>query len=143
METERDESASMIRSPSSIEDNLFVVMIHEETYESEDTFMMWGYGLNWPSMTLMMFGSTLWIVLVVVLVWAVMRWLNHRTGSAQANMLPGVNLTGMEILNQRYARGEIDTTTFEQMRERLGASDNVQQRNRVEVRKPVGEKLFD
>lgn len=27
-----------------------------------------------------------------------------------------------EILRQRYARGEIDATTFEQMRERLGAS---------------------
>lgn len=24
--------------------------------------MMWGYGLNWQSMTLMMLGSTLWIV---------------------------------------------------------------------------------
>jgi uncharacterized membrane protein len=28
----------------------------------------------------------------------------------------------MEILRQRYARGEIDTATFEQMRERLEAS---------------------
>jgi len=118
-------------------------MIHEETYESEDIFMMWGYGLNWPNMALMMFGSTLWIVLVVVLVWAVMRWLNHRTGSTQANMVPGVNPTGIEILNQRYARGEIDATTFEQMRERLEASDNVQRRNRAEVRRPIGEKLFD
>ncbi|QBD75358.1 SHOCT domain-containing protein [Ktedonosporobacter rubrisoli] len=29
----------------------------------------------------------------------------------------------MEALRQRYARGEIDTTTFEQMRERLGGSN--------------------
>jgi len=29
----------------------------------------------------------------------------------------------MEILQQRYARGVIDTATFEQMRERLEASD--------------------
>jgi hypothetical protein len=28
----------------------------------------------------------------------------------------------MEILRQRYARGEIDTATLEQMRERLEAS---------------------
>jgi len=30
----------------------------------------------------------------------------------------------MDILRQRYARGEIDATTFEQMRERLQASDS-------------------
>jgi hypothetical protein len=41
--------------------------------------MMWGYGLNWLSMTLMMLGSILGIVLLVVLAWAVMRWLNQRT----------------------------------------------------------------
>jgi hypothetical protein len=29
----------------------------------------------------------------------------------------------LEILNQRYARGEIDTATYEQMRERLAASE--------------------
>jgi len=28
----------------------------------------------------------------------------------------------MEILRQRYARGEIDATTFDQMRERLESS---------------------
>jgi hypothetical protein len=30
--------------------------------------------------------------------------------------------SAIEILRQRYARGEIDTATFEQMRERLAAS---------------------
>ncbi|QBD75880.1 hypothetical protein EPA93_07605 [Ktedonosporobacter rubrisoli] len=30
--------------------------------------------------------------------------------------------TALEILSQRYARGEIDTATFEQMRERLVSS---------------------
>ena len=31
-------------------------------------------------------------------------------------------LDAMEILRRRYARGEIDGTTFEQMRERLESS---------------------
>jgi uncharacterized membrane protein len=107
--------------------------------------MMWGYGLNWPSMTLMMLGSTLWIVVLVVLSWAVIRWLNHRTTSptGQTHMLAGSGPTATEILSQRYARGEIDATTFEQMRERLETSDNAHQRSWAEVRRPAGERLFD
>jgi uncharacterized membrane protein len=98
--------------------------------------MMWGYGFNWLSMTLMMLGSVLWIVLIVVIIWAVMRWLNHRTTSStwQTHMLPGSGPTAREILSQRYARGEIDATTFEQMQERLEVSNNTHQGNRAEVR---------
>ncbi len=107
--------------------------------------MMWGYGLNWLSMTLMMLGSTLWIVLLVVLAWAVIRGLNQRTArpTRQAQTLPGSGLTAREILRQRYARGEIDATTFEQMWERLEASDNAPQRSWAEGRRPAGESLFD
>ena len=104
--------------------------------------MMWGYSFNWLSMTLMMLGSTLWLVLLVVLAWAVIRWLNHRT-TRQTTTLPGSGPTAREILSQRYARGEIDTSTFEQMRERLDASDNAHERNWAEVRRPAGESLFD
>ncbi|MEO7021136.1 MAG: SHOCT domain-containing protein [Ktedonobacteraceae bacterium] len=107
--------------------------------------MMWGYGLNWPSMTLMLLGSTLWIVLLIVIVLAVTRWLHNRTTSPtrQTQMLPESGPTAMEILRQRYARGEIGATTFEQMRERLEASDNARQRSWAEVGRPVGERLFD
>lgn len=81
--------------------------------------MMWGYGFSWGGMFLMSFGMVLWIALLVVLVWGIMRWLDRKTGTA---MPPSAHLTGpsaLEILQQRYARGEIDTTTYEQMRERL------------------------
>ncbi|GAC1632787.1 MAG: hypothetical protein PVS3B3_20940 [Ktedonobacteraceae bacterium] len=116
--------------------------------------MMWGYGFNWLTMTLMMLGSTLWIVLLGVLVWAVIRWLNTRAVSPnrQAQMLPGSGFTAVEIVRQRYARGEIDATAFEQMQERLGAAENAHQRSQAEVapmrhgpqsRQTVGEKLFD
>ena len=76
---------------------------------------MWGYGLNWLSMTLMMLGGSLWIVLLVVLAWSVLSRLNQRTIQPQSGP------TARELLSQRYVRGEIDATTFEQMRERLGA----------------------
>ena len=87
--------------------------------------MMWGYGFSWLSMTLMMLGSTLWIVLLVVLVWALVRWLNNRTiaSGPQGSSTPTSGPSAMEILSQRYARGEIDTATFEHMRERLEASN--------------------
>ncbi len=89
--------------------------------------MMWGYGFNWPGMTLMMLGGSLLIVLLVVLAWAVLRWLNQRT--IQTKIQTGSGPTAQELLSQRYARGEIDATTFEQMRERLGASDTLPQKS--------------
>src|ERR1700730_15583550 len=107
--------------------------------------MMWGYGLNWLSMTLMMLGSIVALGLLVVLVWAVMCRQKKRTTSLTrpAPIQPVSGPPAREILSQRYARGEIDTATFEQMRERLEASDSAPPRRRVEGRNPVGESLFD
>ena len=81
---------------------------------------MWGYGFGWGSMFLMSLGGILWIALLVVLVWAALHWLNSKTSQAAP---PASGPSAMEILRQRYARGEIDTATFEQMRERLETSD--------------------
>ncbi len=91
--------------------------------ESEDTSMMWGYGFGWGWL-LMSLGTILWIALLVVVVWALIRWLNTRTSTPAPPPSSGVQsrLTALEILQQRYARGEIDTTTYEQMRERLEAT---------------------
>ena len=86
--------------------------------------MLWGLGYIWPAMLLMILGMTLWIVLLVVLIWALVRWLNSKTTSSSQHErhMPPIGPSAMEILRQRYARGEIDHTTFEQMRERLEAS---------------------
>lgn len=91
---------------------------------------MWGYGygVDWLSTLLMSLGMVLWIALLVVLVWAIIRWIERKT-TTLASPVTGTPPSGpsaLEILNQRYARGEIDTVTFEQMRERLtslGAQD--------------------
>jgi putative membrane protein len=67
-------------------------------------------------MLMMMLSSLLWIALIAVLIWAVVYWLNKKNANTTTP-----TLSAMEILRQRYARGEIDTATFEQMRERLEA----------------------
>ena len=86
--------------------------------------MMWGYGFSWGGMLLSM---GLWIALLVVVVWAIIRWLDRRTspsGSINTSTPPTPgNPSALEILGQRYARGEIDTATFEQMLKRLVASN--------------------
>ena len=86
--------------------------------------MIWGYGFSWGGMFLMMLSMALWIALLVVLVWALIRWIDRRN-TVPSTQVPGMPASGpsaMEILRQRFARGEIDTATFEQMRERLEAS---------------------
>jgi len=86
--------------------------------------MMWGYDFGWAGMVLMSLSMVLWIALLVVLVWAVIHWLDRRTSvsaSSDTRVPPG-GPSALDILRQRYARGEIDTATFEQTRERLEAS---------------------
>ena len=80
--------------------------------------MMWGYG--WPGMLWMGLGGVLWLVALGLLFWALVRWLGRR---APANDLPPYQEpSALEVLRQRYARGEIDAATYDQMRERLQAS---------------------
>lgn len=85
---------------------------------------MWGYGFGWGWL-LMSFGMVLWIAFLVVLVWALIRWLTSKTSTPVPPVTSAApsGPSALEILRQRYARGEIDTATFEQMRERLEASD--------------------
>jgi putative membrane protein len=71
-----------------------------------------------------MLGMTLWILLLAVLIWALISWLNRRRNIPQPRQdsLHPSALSAREILEQRYARGEIDQATFQQMREQLGAT---------------------
>ncbi|MEO8953195.1 MAG: SHOCT domain-containing protein [Ktedonobacteraceae bacterium] len=84
--------------------------------------MMWGYGFGW-GWFMMMFGGVLWIAVLVVLVWALIRWF-ERKGQATGSSTH-LGLSALDILNQRFARGEIDSATFEQMRERLYGTEYV------------------
>jgi putative membrane protein len=86
--------------------------------------MMWGYNIGWMNMSLMVLGMTLWVVVLVALAWAVVRWLNSRTTekAPREGTGPAQGPSALEILKRRYARGEIDTATFENMQERLEGS---------------------
>lgn len=76
----------------------------------------WGFG---PGLWLQ--GGFLWIVIWVLLIWGLIRWFgcrNRRMPFLHPDQ-PPVEPSALEILHQRYARGDIDAATFEQMRERL------------------------
>jgi putative membrane protein len=78
--------------------------------------MMWyatENGSNWMLGMLVMWFF--WLMLLVGGTWAVLHWLRS---------VPASPMTPMETLHLRYARGEIDTLTFEQMRERLRGTES-------------------
>jgi len=71
----------------------------------------------------MMLSVVFWIILFALFTWAFIQWGTTRTKPKEGNtpdIAPG--LPSLEILRQRYARGEINAVTFEQMREQLEAS---------------------
>jgi putative membrane protein len=88
--------------------------------------MMWGYPTTWWGGFAMTLGMVLWYAFVAVAIWALVRWL-VRAGSASGPSGSGPSGSGpsgsgpsaLEMLRQRYARGEIDAPTFEEMRARL------------------------
>jgi putative membrane protein len=86
--------------------------------------MMWYYG---PGMGWWMVLSTVfWLVLIGIAVWALVRWVSHQTQTG-TNQQTGGTIPGPsadEILRQRFARGDIDSETFERMRQQLAASTN-------------------
>lgn len=87
--------------------------------------MMWGYymgsGMGWW----MFISSLLWIGLAAVLVWALVRRLagTRPPDTSRSRDLPTSQASAIDILKARYARGEIDTPTFQAMRAELEATD--------------------
>ncbi|MFD9093237.1 SHOCT domain-containing protein [Streptomyces collinus] len=81
--------------------------------------MYWNDGWAW-----MAFMPLLWIALIVLVVWAVVRLTrgtpdgtSGRGGWAESERRE----TPEDILDRRYASGEIDTDTYAEARERLSA----------------------
>ncbi len=80
--------------------------------------MMWGYYGSWGSWLVMIVSMLLWVALLSVIIVLVVRWLGSQSSSRGNPTHPG---SAMEILEQRYARGEIDEATFRRMRDELQA----------------------
>jgi uncharacterized membrane protein len=91
---------------------------------------MWGHGMMlWFPMLFL--GKLIWLVFLALLIAALVRAFTTRRRPVgpwgpvpfpPAGTPPTQQGSAMEILRQRYARGEIDGTTFEQMRERIEAT---------------------
>ena len=82
--------------------------------------MMYGNGWGWG---LMMFMPLLWIALLAVVIWAVIR-LAQPTGGREGRppgYEPPRRETAQEILDRRFASGEIDADAYAQARDRLAA----------------------
>lgn len=74
--------------------------------------MMYGYGTGGWWMMLM---PLLWIALIAVIVWAAVRLIQPQSsGRAEAH-----RETPLEILDRRYAQGEIDDAAYTTARARL------------------------
>lgn len=82
---------------------------------------------------LMLLSSLFWLLLLAVLIGLLIRRFSGTGMSSQPPFAyrPGQppfqpsmqQASAQEILRQRFARGEIDAATFDQMRERLTASE--------------------
>jgi putative membrane protein len=78
--------------------------------------MGWG-GMGWGGMIGMV---AFWVVLIAAIVWAVSRLLPARQKSAEPSV-PGQDKPE-DILDRRYARGEIDLETYQAQRAALASA---------------------
>ena len=89
--------------------------------------MMWGYYDNGGMIVWAIISSLFWLGLAAVAVWALVRWVNRpsrpATPPASQQQQGPAQPSAMDILKMRYARGEIDAATFQQMRAELEASE--------------------
>lgn len=74
--------------------------------------MMYGYGTGSVWMALM---PLLWIALIAAIVWAAIRLAQHPGGQHHTPHRE----TPEEILDRRFARGEIDDDAYSRARDRL------------------------
>src|SRR2546430_3752103 len=101
-----------------------VATIKKENLEKERISMMWGFGYGLLFLLPLLFlAKFFWIVILVLLIGFMIRRLSfrHTQRFAYHYGMPSVQASALDILRQRYARGEIDAATFDQMRERLEA----------------------
>lgn len=83
--------------------------------------MYWNAGPNWADALWMGFWTVLWVALLGLVLWGVMRLLARRPDASSAHVwrIQSDEPSALEILNRRYARGELDAEDYEEMRARI------------------------
>lgn len=76
--------------------------------------MHWG-GYGWDGGWLGWVGMVIWWVVIIWLVVAAIRWFSARTDSGSMSH----GKSALEILKERYAKGEIDKKEYEERRKAL------------------------
>jgi uncharacterized membrane protein len=93
---------------------------------------MMGFGLLFL-LPFLFLAKFFWIVLLLLFIGLLIRRFSFKHAYRYAYMYgtpygtPTAQSSALDILRQRYARGEIDAVTYDQMRERLEASSGPRQ----------------
>ncbi len=80
----------------------------------------------WLSLAFTGLSLLLWLGIPALIVWASLRWIAPRVrglSALGAGATQSAQPSAIETLRHRYALGEIDAPTFEQMVERILASE--------------------
>lgn len=76
----------------------------------------WGMGWGWGHMGLGVMFMILWLILLIAVVVLLVRWVGGATpGSSSPHPTP------RDILDERFARGEIEREEYESRRKALGS----------------------
>lgn len=85
---------------------------------------MYWYGYGWGDFFWMVLWMLVWLGVFSLVIWAIVRAISRRHWQPMHHewRIQSNEPSALEILNRRYARGEIDQSTYEAMRERIETS---------------------